>query len=97
MFEKEWQYGNIKWKVPSGKGKLLIIVHCGSSEKVLLEDTNRNQMTKMVTTTISWTVNNLISKFVIKKSCLVMDNASCRNVLDGEDRDHKNDIRAWLL
>ena len=40
VFEKEWQSkdGNIKRKVPTGKGKRLIIAHCGSSEKGLIDN-----------------------------------------------------------
>ena len=40
MFEKEWQSndGRVKRNVPSGKGKRLIIAHCGSRDKGLIEN-----------------------------------------------------------
>ena len=38
VFEKEWQSLDIKRNVPSGKGKRLIMAHCGSSEKGLVQN-----------------------------------------------------------
>ena len=37
VFDKEWQSVDVKRNVPSGKGRRLIMAHCGSSEKSLIE------------------------------------------------------------
>ena len=111
VFDKEWQStdGTIKRKVPSGKGKRLIIAHCGSSERGLIpdgelifesksNDEHGDYHKDMCSTEFNkWIMNKVVPSFN-KKSCLVMDNASYHNVLDDEDKipTRKNEIKDWL-
>ncbi len=112
VFEKEWQSkdGNIKRKVPTGKGKRLIIAHCGSSEKGLIDngelifksksnDEHGDYHKDMDSVEFNkWIKLKIVPSFT-KKSCLVMDNASYHNVTDDEDKipTRKKDIREWLV
>ena len=112
VFEKEWQSadGKIKRKVPTGKGKRLIIGHCGSSDKGLIKDGElifksksndeygdyHKDMNNIEFNT--WIKEKIVPSFT-KKSCLVMDNASYHNIYEDEDKvpTRKKDIRDWLI
>ena len=110
-FEKEWQShdGAIKRNVPTGKGKRLIIAHCGSREKGLIEDgelifesksnDEHGDYHKDMNSSEfnNWVTSKVVPKFT-KKSCLVMDNASYHNILDEKDKvpSRKQDIKDWL-
>ena len=109
VFEKEWQSVDIKRNVPSGKGRRLIIAHCGSSDKGLIpngalifksksNDEHGDYHKDMDSVEFNkWIKNKVVPSFT-KKSCLVMDNAAYHNVTDDEDKipTRKNDIREWL-
>ena len=111
VFEKEWQSndGVVKRNVPTGKGKRLIIAHCGSREKGLIDggqlvfasqsnDEHGDYHKDMDSTEFNhWIVTKVVPAFT-KKSCLVMDNASYHNVMDDADKvpSRKNEIREWL-
>ena len=111
VFEKEWQStdDSIKRKVPTGKGKRLIIGHCGSREKGLIKDGQLIFKSKsndeygdyhkdMDNIEFNkWIKEKVVPSFT-KKACLIMDNASYHNIFDDEDKipNRKNEIREWL-
>ena len=108
VFEKEWQStdDSIKRKVPTGKGKRLIIGHCVSSEKGLIKDGELIFKSKsndeygdyhkdMDNIEFNkWIKEKVVPSFT-KKSCLIMDNASYHFIFDDEDKipNRKNEIR----
>ena len=109
VFDKEWQSVDVKRNVPSGKGRRLIMAHCGSSEKGLIEngelvfksksnDENGDYHKDMDSVEFNkWIKNKVVPSFT-KKSVLVIDNAPYHNVTDEEDKipTRKNDIKEWL-
>lgn len=97
-FSKEWQStdGSCRCHVPSGKGERLILAHAGCRSKGLLEDgellfrshstDGRDYHTEMNGVVFSnWLLKTVIPS-LDRPSCLVMDNASYHNIVDGEDK-----------
>ena len=87
----------------------MIIAHCGSSEKGLIDggelvfqskskddegDYHKDMNSKEFN---KWIVNKVVPSFT-KKSCLIMDNASYHNTIDDEDKvpTRKLELKAWL-
>ena len=88
-FEREWQShdGTLKRNVPTGKGKRLIMAHCGSRDKGLIEngelvfesrsnDEYGDYHKDMNSSEFNnWVTTKVVPSFT-KQNCLVMDNAS---------------------
>lgn len=112
--EKEWQSADGRHQriIPSGKGKRVVIAHCGGYNTGLLEnaglmfeskskDDNGDYHKDMDGTVFHNWIRNSVVPVLPKNSCVVMDNASYHNVINPEDKvptksTNKGPMKAWL-
>ena len=109
---KEWQSKDCQRNIPSGKGKRLIIGHCGSYKQGLIDDgellfesksTDENGDYHKDMNYLefqNWICNKVVPKLE-PHSCIVMDNAAYHNVISPEDKVptmamRKDGMIAWL-